>query len=191
MSSLAFTQTALAAALARGVRQCVVIGSRCPLGEVCQSDPDHRLQMFAVDEEPLFNAGATFVPTQFASEALATALAKSDFDKRKASLFVWLGDTGYRTVDAALASLAFMASLPRGSGVVFDYAVERTSPGLRTHTALDALASRLVMVGGSIKHLIHPPAVAAMLRSLGFQKIVDRAQEEQPVSGRHLVSAVI
>jgi O-methyltransferase involved in polyketide biosynthesis len=190
MSFLLFTQTTLTAALARGVRQCVVIGSRGLLSEFCLSYSDHDCQVFLVDEEPSSNSPATFVPTQFASETLATALAKSSFNAQKASLFVWLGDAGYRTVDAALASIAFMASLPRESGVVLDYVVERTSPGSLIHTALDALASRLEMVGGSIKHLIDPPAVAAMLRGLGFQKIVDRAPEERSISGRHLVSAV-
>jgi O-methyltransferase involved in polyketide biosynthesis len=191
MNSLHFTRTALVAALARGVRQCVVIGSQWPLSEACPSGPDHTLQVFSVDEKQSSDSPATFVPTQFASEALATALAKSDFDQQKASLFVWFGDAGYRTVDAALASLAFMASLPRGSGVVFDYAVERTSPGSLVHTALDAMASRLMMVGGSIKHLIDPPALAAMLHGFGFQKIVDRTLEERSMSARHLVSAVI
>jgi O-methyltransferase involved in polyketide biosynthesis len=74
---------------------------------------------------------------------LATTLERSDFDKRKASLFIWLGDPGYRTVDAVIAGLAFIASLPGGSGVVFDYAVERISLRTAAHTALDALASRI------------------------------------------------
>jgi len=190
MSFLSFTQTARAAAWARGVRQCVVIGSRGLWSECCPSLPDQDWQVFLVDEEPSSNSSATFVPTQFASETLATALAKSGFDAGKASLFVWLGSPGYRTVDAALASLAFIASRPRGSGVVFDYMVERTSPGSLMRTALDALASRLEMVGGSIKQLVDPSAVAAMLRGFGFQKIVDQGFEERSSSGRHLVSAV-
>jgi O-methyltransferase involved in polyketide biosynthesis len=119
------------------------------------------------------------------------ALEKSNFDKRKASLFVWLGGVGYRTVEAALASLAFIASLPKGSGVVFDYAVERTSLGSLTHTALDALASRILVAGGSVKYLIQPQAVEAMLRGLGFQQIVDLVQEGLPDCGGHLVSALV
>lgn len=126
-----------------------------------------------------------------AEEPLAMALERSAFDKQKASLFIWLGAAGYRTAEAVIEGLAFIASLPRGSGVVFDYAVERTSLGLLTHTALDALASRISVTGGSIKYLIQPQAVAAMLRGLGFQRIVDLGQEELPVGGRHLVSAAV
>jgi hypothetical protein len=69
----------------------------------------------------------------------------------------------------------------------FDYAVERTSLRKVAHTALDALASR-VLVAGSVIYLIQPQAVAAMLRGLGFRQIVDLAQS---VSGGHLVSAVV
>ncbi len=192
MSSVNFIKAELAAAIARGVRQCVVIGSRPPLREDFKSSPDRSLQLFAVDEEQPSVSRATFVPTRFASETLAMALEKSDFDKLKASLFVWLGAARYQTVDAVVAALAFIASLSRGSGVVLDYAVERTSLGLLTHTALDALASRF-SVGGGIKYLIQPQAVAAMLGGFGFHQIVDLAAGtgELPVSGRRLVSAVI
>lgn len=68
--------------------------------------------------------------------------------------------------------------------------VERTSPGSLMHTALDALATHLEMVGGSIKHLMDPSAVAAMLRGVGFRKIVDQETEERSIRGRHLVSAL-
>jgi O-methyltransferase involved in polyketide biosynthesis len=150
-----------------------------------------KLAGVAVDEERPSGSPATFVPTQFASETLATALETSDFDKRKASLFVWLGGAGYRTMDAVIAALAFIGSLPGGSAVVFDYAVERTSLGSLTHTALDALASRILVTGGSVKYLIQPQAVAAMLRGCGFQRIMDLAQEELRASGGHLVSAAV
>ncbi len=191
MSSTHFIKTELAAAVARGVRQCVLVGSRLPLPEALESSSNQALQVFAVDEEQSLDSPSTFVPTQFASEALGTALEKSEFDKRKATLFLWLGGAGYRTLDAALSSLAFIASLPGGSGVVFDYAAERISPETPAHTALDALASRICVSSGSVKHLIQPQAVAAMLRGLGFQKIVDLAPEEVPVNSGHLVSALV
>jgi O-methyltransferase involved in polyketide biosynthesis len=155
--------------------------------EAFKSSPDRSFHVFTVDEEHSLVSPGTFVPTRLASEALATTLEISDFDKRKASLFIWLGDAGYRTIDAVIAGLTFIASLPRGSGVVFDYAEERTSLGTVAHTALDALASRMCLAG-TLKYLIDPQAVAAMLRGLGFRQMVDLAQS---VSGGHLVSAVV
>jgi hypothetical protein len=174
MSTLHFTKAELTAAIARGVRQCVVIGWPAPLREIFAGSPDETLQVFALNEQ------------ERSPEMLAAALERSGFDKLKASLFVWLGDAGYRTVDAAVCTLAFIASLPKGSGVVLDYAVER-SLGTLTHTALDALASRISEAGGSVKYLIQPQAVETMLRSLGFEQIVDLAAG----SGGRLVSAVV
>ena len=190
MSSISFTNSELAAAAARGVRQCVVMGWPPSLREALKSSMDRILQVFALDEERPPVSPVPFVTNQFAAESLATTLEKSNFDKRKASVFVWLGDAGYRTADAVLAALAFIASLPTGSGVVFDYTVERTSLGTFTHSALDALASR-ISFAGSVKYFIQPQAVAAMLRGLGFQQIVDLAQQEFPINGTHLVSAVV
>jgi O-methyltransferase involved in polyketide biosynthesis len=190
MSSVNFIKTELAAAVTREVRQCVVVGSRPLLQEAFKNSPDQSLHVFTVDEEQPAISPATFVPAWFASEALATTLERSDFDKRKASMFIWLGGAGYGTIDAIIAGLAFIASLPKGSGVVFDYAVERTSRRKVAHAALDALASR-VLSAGSVKYLIQPQAVAAMLRGLGFRQIVDVAHGELPVRGGHLVSALV
>jgi len=187
MSSLHFIKTEMAAARARGVRQCVFVGSRPLFQEAFKSTPEQNFQVFTVDEERSSVSSATFVPAQFASETLEATLGRSDFDKRKASLFIWLGEPAYRTADAVIAGLSFIASLPEGSGVVFDYIVERTSLRAAAHTALEALASR-VCLAGTIKYLIQPQAVAAMFRGLGFRKMVDRAQS---VNGGHLVSAVV
>ncbi len=175
MSTVTFIKNELASAIARGVRQCVVIGS--PLHDILKGAPEQNLRLFTVHESQ--------------SRGLPSTLETAGFDKRKPSLFVWFGSAGFRTVEAVLSGLSFIASLPGGSGVVFDYAVERTSRELPAHTALDALASR-VELGDRVKYLIQPQAVAAMLRGLGFQQIVDLAQSEAPASGGgHLVSATV
>jgi O-methyltransferase involved in polyketide biosynthesis len=191
MSYLNFTKTELAAAVARGVRQCVVIASRPLFPEAFSTSPDKNLRLFAVDEDVVSNSAATFVRTRFAEETLAAALQKSDFDRLKASLFVWLGGAGYRAIGSVISSLAFIASLPKGSAVAFDYAAKHLSLGPPTETALDALASRVSLTNGNFKHIIQPQAVAAMLHGFGFRDIVDLKEQEVPVSDGHLVSAVV
>ncbi len=53
MSSIDFTKTELAAAIARGVHPCVVIGSRQqPWREALRSSAERNLKVFAVDEDP-------------------------------------------------------------------------------------------------------------------------------------------
>ncbi len=195
MSCLAFARIELSAALARGVRQCVLIGSRPHLEDLFLKSPEQGgtespMEVFAVDQEQSLDLPATFVPTEFDSEELASALERSGFDKVKSTFFVWLGDAGYRTFDAALASLAFIASLPKGSGVVLNYVTERSSFGSLTHTALDALASQ-VRRGGTVMQTIQPEALALVLRALGFQNIVDMVPDEFSLSGERLVSAIV
>ncbi len=190
MNRTHLTRTELASAIARGVRQLVFIGTQKPVGLDVPNPADGGLQLFTVDEEDPVGSAATFIPTQFQSEELASALSRSDFDKFKASLFIWLGDASYRTIDAALSTLSFIASLPKGTGLIFDYAAERTSAALLAGTALDAFASR-VSCAGAVKHLIQPQAVAAMLRSLGFGQMTDHVDEEFAQLDRHIVTALV
>jgi O-methyltransferase involved in polyketide biosynthesis len=181
MTAAGLAETELALAAAKDVQQCVLIGSQPPLAQVLK-----HLEMFALGEEEPADLEGTFVPTDFQSEALAAALAKSRFDKLKGSLFVWLGGAGYRTVDAAVSTLGYIAALPKGSGVLLDYVAERSALRSLADSALDVLASRMYCATG-VKHLIQPQAVTAMLRSIGFHHIVDLPREEGP----HLVAATV
>jgi len=159
--------------------------------EAFSAQPDPALQVFVVDEVYVSNPSATFIPTRFASEPLATALEKSDFDKFKSSLFIWLGGAGYRALDGVMSSFAFIASLPKGTGVVFDYVADRTSLGTLPETALDALASRISLPVGGVKQVIQPQAVAALLKGVGFRQVVDLAKQELHLDSEHLISASI
>src|SRR5947209_8143736 len=181
MSPLDFRTSEVAAATARGVRQCVMIGSGSVFTAELQGSPGPTLQVFAVAEEPAANPSVTFVPTQFASETVAAALGKCSFDKQKASLFVWLGSAAYRTADAVITTLSFIGSLPGGSGVVLDYAAESTRLGARAHSALDALASQIRTAGATVKYVIQAQAVAALLRGVGFRDISDHPAMESPL----------
>ncbi len=189
MSEINFIKTELAGAFNRGIRQCVVISSRALLTEAISGHPDPTFQVFVVDEDSVANPSVTFVATSFASEPLATALEKSRFDRFKSSLFIWLGGAGYRAVDGVMATLAFIASLPKGTEVLFDYVADRTSIGYMPETALDALASRISLPVGGVKHLIQPQAVAAMLYGLGFRQVRDFAKQDLHLNSGHLISA--
>lgn len=189
MNRMEVTKSELISALERGVRQLVFIGPQ-QTSEDLSDSLGTGLQVFAVNEEEPAASDANFVPTQFESEELATALARSQFDRFKATLFIWLGHAGYRTLDAALSTLSFIASLPQGSGVLFDYAAERRAPQTGG-TALDALASRFSCATGAVKYMIQPQAVAAMLRGLGFGHMTDHADNDVVLFDRHIVSAVV
>ena len=48
-----------------------------------------------------------------------------------------------------------------------------------------------VWLATASRTFIQPQALTAMLRILGFQQIVDLTQQEQPLPGTHLVSAMV
>ena len=186
------TQIELTSAVARGVHQLVFIGAQETAAPEDLRDPSRSsVQLFTVDEQRPAEPTVTFVPTRFESEDLSAALSRSSFDKLKASLFIWFGDASYRTVDAALSTLSFIASLPKGSGVLFDYAAERRPAASLAGTALDALASRVSCAGDAVKYLIQPQAVAALLRGLGFGHMTDHIDEQLSALNGHVVSALV
>ncbi len=74
---------------------------------------------------------------------------------------------------------------------MFDYVTDRPSLGLLPEAALDALASRIALPVGGVKHLIQPQAVAAMLYGLGFRQVMDLAKQELQVSSEHLITASV
>jgi methyltransferase (TIGR00027 family) len=134
-----YAEDELTAAMARGATQYVVLGAG--LDTYAYRNAHSRLRVFEVDHpatqawkrKQLAAAGIaipsslTFVPTDFEEQSLCSVLQSSGFQAGEISFFSWLGVTPYLTAEAAMATLAFIGLLPEGSGVVFDYAVERSS----------------------------------------------------------------
>jgi methyltransferase (TIGR00027 family) len=180
-----YAEDELTAAIARGATQYVVLGAG--LDTYAYRNAHSRLRVFEVDHpatqswkrRQLESAGIaipsslTFVPTDFEEQSLGSVLESSGFQPRKISFFSWLGVTPYLTAEAALATLAFIGSLPAGSGVVFDYAVERSSLDSVEQLAMDALASRVARAGEPFRLFLDPRALNRMLRAAGFHEIED------------------
>ena len=99
------------------------------------------------------------------------------------SFFAWLGVSMYLTRAAIMSTLGYVAARPRGSGIVFDYAVAR-----RRRSFLPRLLMRRVAAAGEPwKTLFDPAALAAELRTLGFAQTEDLGPDELNVrffSGR-------
>jgi len=185
-----YAEDELAVAIARGATQYVVLGAG--LDTYAYRNVHPSLRVFEVDHpatqawkrKQLDDAGIavpsslTFVPTDFEQQSLGSALANSGFDAGEISFFSWLGVTPYLTAEAALATLAFIGSLPAGSGVVFDYAVERSSLDPVEQMALDALASRVARVGEPFRLFLDARALNRMLGVAGFHQIEDLGPSE-------------
>src|SRR5580700_12019169 len=135
-----FAEESLAAAVARGVRQYVVLGAG--LDTFAHRNPfaEQGLRVFEVDHpatqgwkrQRLAGAGLappaslTFAPVDFERQTLADGLAAAGFDAAKPAVFAWLGVVVYLTRAAVIETLRFVASLPAGTEVVFDYGVPLT-----------------------------------------------------------------
>ena len=180
-----FAEGELALAVQSGVRQYVVLGAG--LDTFAYRNPYPGVRVFEVDHpatqawkrERLRRAGIAapdsmrFTPVDFDCDTLAHALEAAGFRRGEAAFFSWLGVVPYLTRAGAFATLEFIASLPRTSGVVFDYAIPRELMGEAEQQAFDFLAARVARAGEPFRLFLHPDELAGELRALGFAEIED------------------
>jgi methyltransferase (TIGR00027 family) len=126
----------------------------------------------------------SFVPTDFERSTLAEALEGAGFRADRPAFFSWLGVTMYLEEEAIYATLSYVASLPMGSGVVFDYAVDPSLLSPRELNAMESLRARVAEHGEPWKTHFIPEFLAGKLRSLGFAEVEDWGPEE--INGRYL-----
>ncbi len=177
-----YAEDELARAVANGVRQYVVLGAG--LDTFAYRNPHPGLHVFEVDHpstqtwkrEQLLAAdikippSLTFVPIDFEKQKLADGLENSGLNVNSAAFFSWLGVTPYLTREAFISTLSFIASMPAGSGVVFDFAVDPTllNPGQRE--ALDALSKRVAAAGEPFQLFFNPRNLQDELTAMGFRR---------------------
>jgi methyltransferase (TIGR00027 family) len=177
----------LARAVGRGTTQYVVLGAGLDTFAYRSPYPESALRVFEVDHpatqawkrrqlaagEIAIPPSVTFAPVNFERETLADGLSRAGFDTRAPAFFSWLGVTMYLTEDAIDSTLRFIASTPHGGGLVFDYAVAKTSLGLRERVALGVLQLRVASVGEPFRTFFEPHALCDRLSAMGFQEVTD------------------
>jgi methyltransferase (TIGR00027 family) len=179
-----FSEEALAACVARGARQVVVLGAGLDTFSLRNPYPDVRV--FEVDfpatqawkrarlreAELAVPDTLTFAPVDFERESLTDGLTRAGFRRDRPAFFQWLGVSMYLTREAVFSTLDFIASIP-GSAVAFDYTepLENQSPQRRA--SLTAMAESAAVRGEPWLSFFDPPEIAAILRGKGFQDIED------------------
>jgi methyltransferase (TIGR00027 family) len=179
-------EDALNVAVNDGATQLVVLGAgldtlayRTPLAR--------RLRIFEVDHpatqarkrEMLAAASIavpktlTFVAVDFERQTLAQQLQSAGFAATERSFFSWLGVTPYLTEQAIFATLAFMAQLPGGAEVVFDYVSPAASIAPAGRAAHQALADRVAAHGERIQSYLDTGPLCGKLSATGFRHIDD------------------
>jgi methyltransferase (TIGR00027 family) len=117
--------------------------------------------------------GLTFAPVNFETETLAHGLARAGFDAGKPAVFAWLGVVPYLTQDAIDATLTFVASLPRGTTVIFDYGEPASKRSAAATAAHQAMADRVAESGEPFRSFFMPEDLKRHVASFGFSVIED------------------
>jgi hypothetical protein len=115
-----------------------------------------------------------FAPVDFERDTLEHGLEAVGFRPEEPAFFAWLGVVPYLTREAALSTLKFVAGLPPGSGVVFDYAIPREMLTEMERIAFDLLAERVARAGEPFRLFFRPDELEAELRAMGFTEIEDQ-----------------
>jgi methyltransferase (TIGR00027 family) len=179
-----FSEEALAANVARGARQVVVLGAGLDTFSLRNPFPDVRV--FEVDfpatqvwkRERLSEAGLaipdtlTFAPVDFERESLAEGLARAGFRRDQPAFFQWLGVSMYLTRETVFSTLDFIAGIP-GSAVAFDYTEPFENQTLARRASLMAMAESAAARGEPWLSFFDPPEIAAIVREKGFGDIED------------------
>ncbi|KQY32407.1 methyltransferase [Nocardia sp. Root136] len=178
-----FAEDRVAAAVAGGVRQVVVLGAG--LDTFAYRNPHPELRVFEVDHpatqawkrQRLVAADIdrpdtlTFVPVDFETQVLAKELESAGFIRSEPAVFVWLGVVFYLTPGAAQSTLDYLAGQAEPVEVIFDYLQPAETDEDRAH--LKARADRLAAVGEPLFSYFTPDDIAAQLHALGFTDVED------------------
>jgi len=181
-----FAEDALTAAVERGVRQLVVLGAgldtyayRCNWGD--------RLRIFEVDhpatqawkrqrlEEAAIPVpkSVTFAPIDFERQTLPEGLAAAGFDSSQQTFFTWLGVVPYLSAEAVWSTLGFIADLPNGAHVVFDYSDPPDSLPAKWRAGHEKRAARVAELGETWLTYFEADRLRARLLTLGYSEIED------------------
>ena len=185
-----YTEDALRAAIASGVRQYVLLGAgfdsyilRIPpeaddLGVIEIDHPaTQTLKRQRIVECGLpLEGNVQFIAADLAAEGLDDALARSMFEPAEPAFFAWLGVTMYLTREANMATLRNIAQCSlAGSQLVFSYIDQKvfdakTAPqGAQFNDLEQAVRS----VGEPFVSGFHPASLAAELREVGLDLVED------------------
>lgn len=188
-----YVETALAAALQRGVRQVVILGAGLDTFPYRNPLPAEVLRVFEVDHpstqawkrEKLAAAGIAipaslgFVPLDFKHESLESQLLAAGFKPGGRTFFSWIGVTMYLPTETIWETLKALARLGEpGSEIVFDYTL---SPALLPPAEardFQVRAARVAAAGEPWLSTFEPEPLARELRTLGFTVVEDLGAAE-------------
>ena len=174
-----FAEDSLAAAVARGALQAVILGAG--LDTFALRNPYENLKVFEVDHPDTqawklsrlaasglaIPPGLTFAPVNFEDGSLADGLAAAGFCREAPAVFLWLGVVPYLRRDVIQGTLRYIAGVPQAE-VIFDYGepLENYRPERRGE--MIAMADGVAALGEPWLSYFDPAEIALVLADLGF-----------------------
>ncbi len=173
-----FAEDRLAEAVARGVRQFVILGAGMDTFAYRQPAWADKLQIFELDHPASQGAkrgkleaaripiptNLEYVEVDFENDSLPAMLARSHFNFNEPAFFSCLGVLMYLTEEAVDAILQFAASMPRSGEIVFSFANQSDSQPSVIERNAEALGEPWLTK-------FHPEELEQKLRKLGFSDI--------------------
>jgi methyltransferase (TIGR00027 family) len=181
-----FSEDALAARVARGARQVVVLGAGLDTFSLRNPYGGQGVRVFEVDfpatqdwkREQLAQAALTipssltFAPVDFERQGLADGLAQSGFRADRPAFFQWLGVVPYLTREAISQTLDFIAGIPE-SEVVFDYGEPFENYPADRRAYIMGVAESTAARGEPWLSLFDPSELSKLLHGKGFGVVED------------------
>jgi methyltransferase (TIGR00027 family) len=208
-------EDALTIAVNAGATQLVVLGAGLDT-LAYRTQHAGRLRIFEVDhpatqarKREMLAAAAiavpetlSFVAVDFEREKLSERLQAAGFKSAERSFFSWLGVVPYLTEAAIYSTLGYMAQLPGGAEVVFDYVNPATSiVAAAGRAAHQALAKRVAAAGERFQSYLDTASLCAKMSAAGFRHVDDigpaelaeryfpEAERSAPTRGGHVMHA--
>jgi methyltransferase (TIGR00027 family) len=115
----------------------------------------------------------TFAPIDFERQTLAEGLTIAGFDPSRQTFFTWLGVVPYLTEEAVWSTLRFIANLPNGAQVVFDYSNPPGSLSGEARVSHEMRATHVAQLGETWLNYFEADELRAKLMALGFCAVED------------------
>lgn len=121
-----------------------------------------------------------FAPLDFETMSLSDGLNACGFDFDSRTFCSWLGVTHYLTEEAIDRTLEVVRGLPKGSEIVFEYAIalELLSREEQEQIAEAELRKKTMGINEPTLTRFTPSQVQAKLRQIGFSEAIDLSTED-------------
>jgi methyltransferase (TIGR00027 family) len=182
----------LSRCVASGIKQYVVLGAGLDTFAFRNIHSDKGLQVFEVDHpstqgwkrQALHNASIkipdsmTFVPVDFERGSLAGGLRQAGFQMNQPAYFSWLGVTVYLTKEAIFDTLHFVASLPKGTSIIFDYLIPVSMLNPIERVIVEFIGKQVAGLGEPWVSNFDTESLKQEIHKLGFSAAEDLGADE-------------